>query len=172
MFNLFDWYRSPSGGNKTKNTPTTAWVRALHDFDRKGFAFFRDTLDASFKASVNLSAAGTDGKVIGSTRWSYTGPTGVVATNSFVPGVFALEQNYPNPFNPSTTIKYQVPVSGLVTLKVYNLVGQEVATLVNEVQAASGYETSFDASKLSSGLYFYTLRSGNNVQTKKMMLIK
>ncbi len=172
MFNLMDWYRSPSGGNKTKNTPTTAWVRSLHDFDRKGFAFFRDTLDASFKASVNLSAASTDGKVIGSTRWSYTGPTGVVATNSFVPGVFALEQNYPNPFNPSTTIKYQVPVSGLVTLKVYNLVGQEVATLVNEVQAASGYETSFDASKLSSGLYFYTLRSGNNVQTKKMMLIK
>jgi hypothetical protein len=172
MNNLMDWYRSPSGGNKTKNTPTVLWVRSLHDFDRKGFAYVRDTLNASFNASINLSAAGTDGKVIGSTRWSYLGPTGVIATDNFVPGVFSLEQNYPNPFNPATTIKYQVPVNGLVTLKVFNVIGQEVATLVNEVQSASGYETSFDASKLSSGIYFYTLRAGSFVETKKMMLIK
>lgn len=171
MNNLMDWYRSPSGGNKTKNTPTVLWVQSQHDFDRKGFAFLRDTINASFKASVNLSAASTDGKVIGDTRWSYTGATSVDAS-SFVPGVFALEQNYPNPFNPSTTIKYQIPQNGLVTLKVYNVIGQEVATLVNQVQNASAYETSFDASKLSSGIYFYTLRAGNFVETKKMMLMK
>lgn len=172
MNNLMDWYRSPSGGNKTKNTPTVLWVRSQHDFDRRGFQYLRDSLNASFNASVNLSAAGSDSKVIGDARWSYLGPTGVAKTNDFVPGVFSLDQNYPNPFNPSTTIKYQVPVNGLVTLKVFNLIGQEVATLVNEVQTASGYETSFDASKLSSGIYFYTLRAGNFVETKKMMLIK
>lgn len=172
MNNLMDWYRSPSGGNKTKNTPTVLWVRSQHDFDRKGFQYLLDSLNGSFNASVNLSTAATDGKVIGSTRWSYLGPTGVIATDNFVPGVFSLDQNYPNPFNPTTTIKYNVPVSGLVSLKVYNLIGQEVATLVNEAQQSAAYEVSFDASALSSGIYFYTLRAGNFMQTKKMMLIK
>jgi hypothetical protein len=171
MTALMDWYRDVNGGNKTKNTPTSKWNSSF-DFDRKGYRYWRDTLNASFNSSVNLSAAGTDGKVIGDTRWSYLGPTNVATTNDFVPGVFSLDQNYPNPFNPSTTIKYQVPVNGLVTLKVYNLIGQEVATVVNEVQSASGYEASFDASKLSSGIYFYTLRAGNFMQTKKMMLLK
>lgn len=172
MNNLMDWYRSPTGGNKLKNTPTAAWIRSQHDFDRKSYRYFRDSLNASFNSSVNLSAASTDGKVIGATRWSYLGPTNVSAIETGVPGVFSLEQNYPNPFNPSTTIKYQVPMNGLVSLKVYNLIGQEVATLVNEIQNASAYEASFDASKLSSGIYFYTLRSGNFVETKKMMLLK
>ncbi|KAB2923895.1 MAG: T9SS type A sorting domain-containing protein [Bacteroidetes bacterium] len=171
MFNLMDWYRSPSGGNKTKNTPTTAWVRALHDFDRKGFQYVRDTLNGSFYASMNLSAASTDGKVIGDTRWSYLGSTGV-GQDGAVPAVYSLEQNYPNPFNPSTVITYRIPVTGMVSLKVYNLIGQEVATLVNGVQTASSYEVPFDASKLSSGIYFYTLRSGDFVQTRKMMLLK
>ncbi len=168
---LMDWYRSPSGGNKTKNTPNALW-NLSYDMDRKGFQYMRDSLSASFNASQNLSAAASDGKVVGDTRWSYLGPTGVSQTGDVTPGVFSLEQNYPNPFNPSTTISYQVPVNGLVTLKVFNIVGQEVATLVNEVQQASGYQASFDASKLSSGIYFYTLRAGNFVQTKKMMLLK
>ncbi len=172
MNNLMDWYRSPTGGNKLKNTPTPAWIRSQHDFDRKSYRYFRDSLNASFYSSVNLSAASSDGKVIGATRWSYLGPTNVNAVETGVPGVFSLEQNYPNPFNPSTTIKYQVPMNGLVSLKVYNLIGQEVATLVNEVQNASAYEASFDATTLSSGIYFYTLRAGNFVETKKMMLLK
>jgi photosystem II stability/assembly factor-like uncharacterized protein len=85
---------------------------------------------------------------------------------------FELTQNYPNPFNPSTTIKYSVPTEGKVSLKVYNLLGEEVATLINQNQSAGTYSVSFDASSLSSGIYFYQLSSGNNVSVKKMMLVK
>jgi hypothetical protein len=88
------------------------------------------------------------------------------------PVAYSLEQNYPNPFNPSTTINYALPVSGNVTLKVYNLIGQEVASLVNEFQREGSYDVRFDASKLSSGVYFYSLSAGNFTQVKKMMLVK
>ncbi len=91
---------------------------------------------------------------------------------SEVPLVFALDQNYPNPFNPSTTIKYALPSESNVTLKVYNLLGQEVATLVNDVQKAGSYEATFNASTLASGVYVYRIQAGANVETKKMMLLK
>jgi hypothetical protein len=89
-----------------------------------------------------------------------------------LPNEFALSQNYPNPFNPSTKIAFSVPTQGNVTLKVYNLLGQEVATLLNEVKSAGVHEVSFNGINLSSGVYFYTLSSGDFVSTKKMMLIK
>ncbi|GBD92053.1 hypothetical protein BMS3Abin04_02786 [bacterium BMS3Abin04] len=89
-----------------------------------------------------------------------------------LPKVFSLEQNYPNPFNPSTIIKYQVPNSGYVSLKIYDVLGEEVSSLVNKEQAAGSYEISFNASNLTSGIYFYQLKSGNNIQVKKMMLLK
>lgn len=85
---------------------------------------------------------------------------------------YALYQNYPNPFNPTTKIVWQSPVSGWQTLKVYDILGNEVATLVNEYKNAGRNEVEFDASKLSSGLYIYTLRSGNFISSRKMMLIK
>ncbi|WP_337865004.1 T9SS type A sorting domain-containing protein [Ignavibacterium sp.] len=85
---------------------------------------------------------------------------------------YALYQNYPNPFNPTTKIVWQSPVSGWQTLKVYDILGNEVATLVNEYKNAGRNEVEFDASKLSSGLYIYTLRSGSFISSKKMMLIK
>ena len=89
-----------------------------------------------------------------------------------VPNGFSLEQNYPNPFNPSTNIAYSVPVSGMVTLDVFNLQGQKVATLVNGVQGAGSHSVTFDAANLSSGVYVYRLTAGNSVNVKKMMLIK
>jgi len=88
------------------------------------------------------------------------------------PLTFALEQNYPNPFNPSTNIKYSVPENGFVKLSVYNLVGEEVSVLVNEIVDAGFYEITFNAAKLPSGTYFYRLQTGNTVQTKKMVLLK
>lgn len=88
------------------------------------------------------------------------------------PLTFALEQNYPNPFNPSTNIKYSVPEAGNVKLSVYNLVGEEVAVLVNELSQSGFFEVSFDASNLPSGTYIYKLQSANSLQTKKMMLLK
>lgn len=88
------------------------------------------------------------------------------------PKAYKLSVNYPNPFNPSTTIQYQIPYSSSVSIKVFNIVGKEVATLVNELKPAGYYEVSFDASKLTSGVYFYTIRAGNFIQSKKMMLVK
>ena len=89
-----------------------------------------------------------------------------------LPVAYQLEQNYPNPFNPTTVINFTIPKAGNVTLKVYNALGQEVATLVNEYKNASNYQVSFDASNLSSGIYFYTLTTDNFTQSKKMMLVK
>ena len=93
-------------------------------------------------------------------------------SNYLVPEKFELGQNYPNPFNPSTQISWKSPVSGLQTLKVYNILGNEVATLVNEWKEAGNYSIEFDASKLASGTYFYRLTIGNFSEVRKMILIK
>jgi uncharacterized protein (UPF0218 family) len=88
------------------------------------------------------------------------------------PVEFALEQNYPNPFNPATTINYSIPEAGNVEMKVYDILGNEVATLVNETKVPGNYSAVFDASSFASGIYIYTLRTNSFVQTKKMMLMK
>ncbi|HSW55579.1 MAG TPA: T9SS type A sorting domain-containing protein, partial [Ignavibacteriaceae bacterium] len=94
-------------------------------------------------------------------------------SNGEIPVNFTLYQNYPNPFNPSTTIQFSLPKSGDVTLKVYDILGREVATLLNETKNAGSYEVDFNASQLSSGIYFYQLSVGNEFrQTKKLVLIK
>jgi hypothetical protein len=85
---------------------------------------------------------------------------------------FDLAQNYPNPFNPSTSIKYSVPESGNIRLSVFNIVGEEVAVLLDGFSQAGSFEVTFDASNLSTGVYLYKLQSANSVQTKKMMLLK
>ncbi|MDP4114629.1 MAG: T9SS type A sorting domain-containing protein, partial [Bacteroidota bacterium] len=85
---------------------------------------------------------------------------------------YTLSQNYPNPFNPSTQIKFALPKDGFVTLKVFNVLGKEVASLVNEQKAAGNYTINFSAKNLSSGIYFYTIKSGNFTQTKKMTILK
>jgi len=88
------------------------------------------------------------------------------------PKEYILDQNFPNPFNPSTTIRYQIPQNGFVTLKVYDILGKEVATLVNEVKASGRYEVNFDASTLASGIYLYRLNVNDYLDVKKMLLIK
>ena len=98
--------------------------------------------------------------------------TGVKITGSEIPKVFALSQNYPNPFNPSTKIEFDLPKSGMVSLKIYNVLGQEVASLANGQHAAGHYSLQFDASRLSTGIYFYRLQSASGVAVKKMLLIK
>jgi hypothetical protein len=92
--------------------------------------------------------------------------------NISFPNKFELMQNYPNPFNPVTSIKYQVSSISQVVLKVYDLLGKEVAVLVNEEKPAGRYEVMFNASSLSSGVYFYQIQAGEFVQTKKMILIR
>jgi hypothetical protein len=89
-----------------------------------------------------------------------------------IPTEYKLFANYPNPFNPSTIIQYQLPTNGMVTVKVYDILGREVKTLVNDYKTAGNYSVNFDASRLASGIYFYQIRAGNFTSTKKMMYLK
>ena len=92
--------------------------------------------------------------------------------NSSNPTNFMLYNNYPNPFNPTTTIKYSIPEASFTSIKIYNELGKEVSTLVNETKSAGTYEVEFNASNLSSGVYYYKLQAGSFTETKKMILAK
>ncbi len=121
-------------------------------------------------------ARATDGLVVAATHgngvYSSNVITGVQTSPTMLPNQFVLEQNYPNPFNPSTDIRYQISAVSPVSLKVYDALGREVATLVDEEKTPGTYKVSFDGSRLASGVYYYTLRAGNNVQTKQMLMVK
>lgn len=93
-------------------------------------------------------------------------------TNNTDPVAFELFNNYPNPFNPVTSIKYSIPKDDFVTLKIYDLKGELITTLVNENQIKGEYEVNFNAKKYASGVYFYVLESGQFIKSKKMVLIK
>ena len=132
--------------------------------DRLGY-----TETASKTGTVTYSATGTPGNAVVDLAMT---PTSVGQTGTVQPGQFTLAQNYPNPFNPSTTIEYSLDRSGIVTLKIYNILGQEVGTLVNGFQNVGSYLAVFNASGFSSGIYFYRLQSEKLSQTQKMILMK
>jgi hypothetical protein len=92
--------------------------------------------------------------------------------NSNMPKEFNLSQNYPNPFNPVTKINFAIPKSGFVTLKIYDILGREIKTLVNEVKQPGYYTVDFNGSSLASGVYFYRIVAGNFINVKRMILIK
>ena len=93
-------------------------------------------------------------------------------SNSEIPATFKLEQNYPNPFNPTTKIGFRIANFGFISLRIFDLLGREVATLVNEEKPAGEYKVQFNASNLSSGVYFYQLKAEEFVETKKLVLMK
>jgi len=109
---------------------------------------------------------------------NYSEPIVSVNESNNLISEFRLEQNYPNPFNPTTTIQYAIPQNGndnsaqLIILKIYNILGQEITTLVNKEQNAGNYSVQFDARNLASGVYYYTLKAGNFTQSKKMLLLR
>ena len=98
--------------------------------------------------------------------------TAIKVEDTFVPSAYKLYQNYPNPFNPATTIRFDVPEESKVVLKVYDILGREVATLVNEVKHAGNYKISFNASDFASSVYFFRLQAGSFTNTKKMILLR
>jgi Secretion system C-terminal sorting domain len=99
-------------------------------------------------------------------------PLPVQKVTEVFPTKYDLEQNYPNPFNPTTKIKYSVPQSSNVVIKVFDVLGNEIETLVNEEKPAGTYEVTWYAEQLPSGVYFYQLKAGSFLQTKKMVLMK
>ena len=110
-------------------------------------------------------------------KWKYKGTlpsftTAVEEIGGTIPDGFSLSQNYPNPFNPTTTIEFSLPQSGFVSLRVFDLLGQEIATLANEERPAGTYQATFDASSLPSGTYFYILKAGAYSEVKKMVILK
>jgi hypothetical protein len=123
---------------------------------------------AGFGGGVLFSGQGTNMYYDGSATF-----VGVEPISSTIPNAFSLGQNYPNPFNPATVIKFAIPVSGFVSLKVFDILGKEVSVLVNGEMKAGEYKADFDASKLPSGVYFYKLTSNKGFSsTKKMILVK
>lgn len=119
----------------------------------------------------SLMTAGTDGKPLGDLNW-FPNITDVKRIQKQTPTNYELSQNYPNPFNPTTIIKYSIPKSGFLSLKIYNILGQEISTLYAGFQKAGSYRVNFDASKLASGIYLYRLEANGFTKTMKMVLMK
>jgi len=136
------------------------------------FNFAAGLGDGFWRLSISDSAVGDTGSL---RRWclviSYTCPTGGIQTVE-IPNYYSLSQNYPNPFNPSTSIKFTMPKGDNVKLVIFDLLGREVKTLVNEFRNSGTYEVNFDASLLASGVYFYRLEAGEFTDTKRMLLVK
>jgi hypothetical protein len=127
------------------------------------------TLEISAKDTNALSSGVIE--LVGKPNWSTKGATGINESN-YKPNDFMLNQNYPNPFNPTTVITYQVPKESKVNLRVYDMLGREVATLVNEVKPAGTYSVTFNASELPSGVYIYRFNTAHFNKSNKMILIK
>ncbi len=131
---------------------------------------------AGFRVSAGAYGGGVVFSLLGPQDLYYDAsnitPTGISQNETEIPAAFSLSQNYPNPFNPTTNINFSIPKSGFVKLVVFDMLGREVATIVNKEMTAGSYVADFNASTLSSGIYFYRLTSGSFADTKKMILVK
>ena len=155
----------------------SSWAtNSIHKFDPV-FSNPPEVFYTNSEAPVDISYNSIDDIIAAPIMWQNrvvylpVNPVSVDERSS-IPQMFKLFQNYPNPFNPSTIINYSIPELSFVTLKVYDVLGNEIETLINEEKPAGGYEFKFSANDLSSGIYFYKLIAGSYVETKKMLLMK
>ncbi|MCB0723574.1 MAG: choice-of-anchor B family protein [Ignavibacteriae bacterium] len=163
----FRLLNSNGNGNDTSITFTKSYLDSLaRDFGLNG-----DSLLVTCKAYAynGFDSLSTGNSLILNIK---TNTVGINLISSEIPGEFKLENNYPNPFNPETTIKYQLPKSALVMIKLYDITGREVSTLVNQQHEAGYYDFKFNASFLASGVYFYRIQAGDFTDIKRMMLVK
>jgi predicted heme/steroid binding protein len=154
VFFITQNWNPPGGGGIYDNSATGVWYDGLH------WAVFNQDLSAMPEGAAFNVYLATDAT------------TGIKSSNDVTIQNFRLEQNYPNPFNPSTRIKYRISDPGQVTLDVVDILGRNVATLVNENKSAGEYEVNFNAGNLPSGIYFYHLKTGQYSETKKMILLR
>ncbi len=156
-------YEIESSSAGTKSWNKIGFVKGNgNSYSPKKYSF-TDENPSSSKMQYRLKQIDNDGK------FEYSK---VVDVTLNTPAKFSLEQNYPNPFNPTTKIKYAIPSDNFVQIKIYNILGKEVMTLLNEYKKAGTYSIEFNASSLSSGVYFYKIISGRNSEIKKMILLK
>jgi hypothetical protein len=150
----------------------TVYYAGLWNNDGKGYAYSLDHTNAStFQSNVNnYISQGFKPIMVDVYDDDWVNPDAVEDESQ--PSGFYLRQNFPNPFNPTTTIQYEIPQRSFVTLKVYDLLGEEVAILANEEKSAGNYEVSWDAADLPSGVYFYRLQAEGFVQSKKLMILR
>ncbi len=170
MTNFMRWYEDPLGGNKTKVTDN--YDRTTDDMDRRVIEFYRDTLDASYSTSSPAYTGSTTGGPVGDLNWFDMVNSIKKGNFNNRPTTFTLSQNYPNPFNPTTQINFQIPKADNVTLEIYNIIGQKVATLVDQKMAPGEYSIVWDAQNVASGIYFYKLSVDQFTQTRKMILMR
>jgi beta-glucanase (GH16 family) len=162
-----------SGTFGTDNNFTPLWSDDLNAFNPVRWERATHTWDANNAQFVPDNVVFQNGRmVLCLTNPENVGFARVEQISSQKPTAFQLEQNYPNPFNPSTAIRYQVSATSAVRLAVFDMLGRQVATLVNERQAAGSYQVTFNAANLASGTYFYRLQAGAFTETRKMMLVK
>jgi len=158
------------GGGAAYITPANSYTQFSINIDYLNGEVPDTATIAIFVA--NLGGFGHVGTKMFVDDLSWSNTSDVKELDNGIPGEYDLMQNYPNPFNPSTTIRYSIPEANFATIKVYDMLGNEVTTLVNEEQSAGNYEVEFNASELSSGIYFYKLQAGSFVETKKMILLR
>ncbi|MEO8167353.1 MAG: choice-of-anchor D domain-containing protein [bacterium] len=169
-------YVGSSGGGNI--TPYLAFDAAGKLYGLKGTSTQIDTLivvDTTTAFGTRIGSLGVAGVNALAVRTDSAATLGVSEIPGKLPQTFVLEQNYPNPFNPSTKIRFSIPAGSskpIVSLRIYDIVGREVAVLVNKEMEAGSYEATFDAAKLASGTYLYKLQAGSFVETKKMLLMK
>jgi photosystem II stability/assembly factor-like uncharacterized protein len=160
------------------NDPSKIWIATLDELffsSDAGATWQMDPISGSFEDGRDLEIADGVGWFLCETVYRKVDINRVSDLNdgnNFLPETFKLYQNYPNPFNPTTTIKFEIPERSFVTIKVYDVLGGEVATIINEEKLSGNYEVEFDGSQLNSGIYFYQIKAGNFVETKKMILLK
>jgi uncharacterized delta-60 repeat protein len=157
---------------KYNSSGTQQWVAIYSgqgNYDDAAYSIVVDGSGSVYLTGTSWRGYGTDYDYA---TIKYSQPIGIKKISKDIPDKFSLSQNYPNPFNPSTIINYQLPKSGDVKLIIYDAIGRELKTLVNEQQNAGSYRVEFDGSDFSSGIYFYKLSGGDFVETKKMILLK
>ena len=172
------WLQISTNGGSTYTTVKT-WVAGI-DFDNDTFYFDSVTITGytltnQTRIRFRLDASDDDDDIyLDEIRVSAVSGslTTIDLVNSTKPNSFVLHQNYPNPFNPTTIIKYSIPIESFVSLKIYDLLGREIMTLVNERKQKGSYQVQFDGKNLASGLYFYSLRATDFIETKKFILMK
>jgi hypothetical protein len=170
----FEVERSPKteDGNQNDEWTKIGFVQGNGNSNSPKSYEFIDENPLAGNLQYRLKQIDTDGTYTyyGTIAEVNNGITGI--DEQIIPEEYSLSQNYPNPFNPSTTIKYSVPEMNNVQITIYNSLGQTISELVNEMQPAGYYEVTFDASQLSSGLYFYSLTAGSFNSVKKMLMVK